>query len=156
MLEKESGHLVSPMDNRDNSSLNLHPKETNDVLNEYNILFPLSANPYSSTAGVRRCQEGLLEGGTQQTIPAYLPYLWEESNGDPQPEEAVGPRPGFWAGKDLDSLSLPEDHLSPLSKDSYRRTRSYRPLHAGDQDTGILYLRALQDYDCPGGIPSSP
>jgi len=51
MLEKESGHLVSPMDNRDSSSLNLHPKETNDVQTEYNTLFPLSTSPYFSTAG---------------------------------------------------------------------------------------------------------
>jgi len=46
MLEKEIGHLVSPEDNRDNMSLNLHPKETNDVLTEYNTLFPFSPNSY--------------------------------------------------------------------------------------------------------------
>jgi hypothetical protein len=75
MLEKRNGHLVSPMDNRDDTSLNLHPKETNDVLTEYNTLFPLSANPYYPAAGILQYPEGLLEGGPRQKIPTYLPYL---------------------------------------------------------------------------------
>jgi len=142
MLEKESGHLVSPEDNRDDMSLNLHPKETNDVLN-----YP--------PAGIRRYPEGLLEGGTGQKIPTYLPYLWETSHWDPQPGETVDLRPGLWTATGLDTLPLPEDRLSPLSKDSHRRAGPFRPLPSGDQEIGALYLRSLQDYDCPGGSSSS-
>ena len=60
MLEKESGHPVSPMDSRDTPSLNPHPKEADDVLTEYIILFPLSTSPYSPAAGILRWPEGLL------------------------------------------------------------------------------------------------
>lgn len=143
MLEKESGYPVSPMDNRGDSSLNLHPKETDDVLTEYNTLFPLSASPYPSTASVLRCPESLLEGGTRQAIPAYLPYLRKASHWDPQPGKTVDPRPGLWADADLDALPLSEDRLYPLSKDSYRRARSVRSLPAGDQETGALYFQTL-------------
>jgi len=157
MLEKRNGHLVSAMDSRDNSSLNLHPKETDDILTEYNTLFSLSANPYYPAASILRCPEGLLEGGTGQKIPTYLPYLWEASRRDSQPEEPVGPRLGLWADTALDTLPLPEDRLSPLSKDSHRRAGPFRPLTAGDQEIGALYLRSLQDYDRPGGgSPSGP
>jgi len=53
MLEKKIGHLVSPMDKKDSLSLNLHPKEANDVHSEYSKLFPLPASPYSSYRGLR-------------------------------------------------------------------------------------------------------
>jgi len=45
MLEKDNGHPVSPMHNRGDSSLNLHPKEADDLLNKYNILFPFPVSP---------------------------------------------------------------------------------------------------------------
>ena len=155
MLEKRSGHPVFPMDSRDTASLNLHPKETDDVLTEYNTLFSLSASPHPSTAGVLQWPEGLLEGDPQQAIQASLPYLRKASQWNPQSGKTLDPRLGLWTGTGLDSLPLSEDRLSPLSEDSYRRARSLRSLPEGDQETGTLYFRALQDYDRPGGGASS-
>jgi len=108
MLEKESGHLVSPVDNRDNSSLNLHPKETDDVLAKYNILFPFPASPNYPPACIFRRPEGLLEIRPRQAIPSHLPYLRKASRWNSQSGESLDSRPGLWSSPPLDTLSLPK------------------------------------------------
>gem|GEM_PF-6806858 len=61
MLEKESGHPVFPMDWRDVSSLNLHQKQTDDVLTECRTLFPLSMSPYPLRASISKSQKAYLK-----------------------------------------------------------------------------------------------
>ena len=114
MLEKGIGHPVSPMDNRDDMSLNSNPKEADDVRSEYITLFSLPASPYQPPMGNPRCQESLLGGGAQQTIPSHLSSLWKAGESNSQPGETVGPRSGLRSGAGLDSLSVPEDHLCSL------------------------------------------
>gem|GEM_PF-3737433 len=132
MLEWKIGHLVSPTDEINGMTLNLHPKEANDVHSEYSTLFPLPTNPYSPPEGLRRCQECLPGSIAQQAVLSPFLYLWEANLGDPQSRETVGTRPGFWSCPELAPLPVAEGHLSSLPEDSHRRVRAFRPLSAGD------------------------
>jgi len=140
MLKRESGHLVSQKDNREGLSLNIHPKETNDVLIEHNKLFPLSASPYSLKVGILQRSECLFEGSPRQAIQVSLSYLCKASHWHPQPEKPVGAGAGVWASTSLDSQPLSEACLSSLSKDSYRRDRSFRSLLLSDQDYSVFKI----------------
>src|SRR4030042_3219760 len=126
MLEKEIGHPVSPMDNRDDMSLNPHPKEADDVHSEYIPLFSPPASPDHPARGAPRCQESLPGGGPQQAIPCHLSSLRKAGESNSQPGETVGPRSGLRSGSGLDSLSVPEDHLCSLPKDFQRRVGFFR------------------------------
>src|SRR4030042_5347051 len=155
MLEKEIGHPVSPMDNRDDMSLNPHPKEADDVHSEYITLFSLPASPDHPARGAPRCQESLRGGGPQQAIPSHLSSLRKAGESNSQPGEKVGPRSGLRSGAGLDPLSVPENHLFALPSDPHRRARSVRSLPAGDQEIGALYFRTGKDHDRPGSLPPS-
>jgi len=62
MLEKGSGHRVSPIDNRALAQ-NLLLEEFADVQFKYNTLFSFSSSSYSPATGIRRWSEGLPGGG---------------------------------------------------------------------------------------------
>ena len=154
-LQKRTGHLVSPENNRLVLWKENYPKEANDVQSQYSTLFPLSKSPNCEAMGFGKCRKGLDRSRARQTIPPHLPSLRKQGDKGPQPGTTIVSGPQLRLGQGLDPMPLPQDPLPQISTPSHREPRSLRPLPPSDQKTGSLYSRTLQGHDPSGSGPPS-